>query len=227
MLAVDGASKHRIYTSPAETYLQAHDKSALSDLIGSRPRFRNCLSTYDKVHLAKVLSIAVLQYHSTPWINLAWRSHDIFFFSKQTSSHRTAMDFSSPHIHVSVIDGQQSHRQPAFPVLDLAPNPLLFSLGIILIELAYASNISSLQQKSDFDNDRPGQYTDFFVAKRLSDTVVGQMGCTYSKVVKKLLQCNFGQGDDLSDPKLQGLFYRDVVCELDKLERQFKDLNIA
>ena len=64
-------------------------------------------------------------------------------------------------------------------------------------------------------------------AKRVANTVVREMGGTYSKIVKKLLQCNFGCGDDLNDPKLQGIVHRDVVCELERLEQEFSDLRFG
>ena len=53
------------------------------------------------------------------------------------------------------------------------------------------------------------------------------MGGTYSNIVKKLLQCNFGCGDDLNDPKLQVLYYRDVGFELDRLEQAFRELQLG
>ena len=167
---------------------------------------------YEKLQVAKILSVAVLQYYSTPGLKFAWSSRNIFFFEKQKLSPNQALDFSSPHVNVSVREFQEPRRQLSFPALDLAPNTVLFSLGIILLELAYSSSLQDLQQKSDLEGGRPSQYTDFFVAKRLSSTVVREMGGTYGRIVKKLLQCDFGHGDDLSDTKLQGVFHHDVVC---------------
>ena len=227
LLESDGSTKHRVYTPPLDLCHRIRQKSALSDLIDYEHSPRNNLSTYEKLHLAKILSIAVLQYCSTPWLSFAWRSRDIFFFDKQVSNQQKAIDFSSPHINVSIKEFQQPRRQLSFPALELAPNSLLFSLGIILLELAYSSSLQSLQQQCDLEDGRPSRYTEFFVAKRLSNTVVREMGVAYATIVRKLLQCNFGQGDDLNDTKLQGTFHRDVVCELERLEQDFSDMKIS
>ncbi len=45
--------------------------------------------------------------------------------------------------------------------------------------------------------------------------------------MKQLLECDFGCGDDLNDPKLQAGFHRDVVCALDKLEQGFREVQIG
>ena len=53
------------------------------------------------------------------------------------------------------------------------------------------------------------------------------MGSSYSKIVKKLLQCDFGCGDDLNEPELQASYYKEVVCELDRLEQGFRELQLG
>lgn len=48
------------------------------------------------------------------------------------------------------------------------------------------------------------------------------------KVVRKCLGCDFGQGmNDLKDVKLQAVFYQDVVCELERLDRRFVVLQLG
>ena len=108
----------------------------------------------------------------------------------------------------------------------LAPNSLLFNLGIILLELAYSSSLRSQQNQCDLDAGQWTHYTEILIAKRLPGTVVREMGNGYSRIVKKLFHCDFGYGDDLSDPKLQGMIHRDVVCELERLERDFSNLHL-
>lgn len=53
------------------------------------------------------------------------------------------------------------------------------------------------------------------------------LGRTYANIVKKCLACDFGHGDDLGDPALQAIFYRDVVCELERLEEGFSKLQLG
>jgi len=46
--------------------------------------------------------------------------------------------------------------------------------------------------------------------------------------VRKCLGCDFGEGTtDLNDPALQAVFYRDVVCELERLEKGFAMLQLG
>lgn len=99
-------------------------------------------------------------------------------------------------------------------------------MGVVLLELAYSSSLQRLQQQCDLEDGRRTAYTEFFVAKRLASTVIREMGRTYAKIVKKLLQCDFGCGDDLNDPELRNMFHKDVVCELERLEQEFSELSI-
>jgi hypothetical protein len=45
--------------------------------------------------------------------------------------------------------------------------------------------------------------------------------------VKKCLACDFGSGDNLNDPVLQAVFYRDIVNELERLEDVFAKLQLG
>lgn len=238
MLHNSGNISHRVYAPPSDWCHRSRQKASLSELISASRNPVGSLSTYEKLHLAKVLAVAVLQYHSTPWLNLAWRSADIFFFDAEGHAEAPkAMNLSSPHINVRVRDLEQTrdpsnawqplHRTPSFPAASLAPNAFLFSLGVLLLELAYSSSLQSLQQSCDLEGGRETRYTEFFVAKRLASTTVREMGSTYSRIVKRLLNCDFGCGDDLSDPELQGAFHGDVVCELARLEQGFRDLQLG
>lgn len=232
--------KHRIYAPPINTHHHECHKVSLNNLItsGTSDSPRSHLSTFDKLYLAKTLAVTVLQYYSTPWLNPSWRSGDIFFLdTTKGKGTKEDLDMSSPHVNVRVRElGDEGHETNTLrpchgraesSAITLAPNPLFFSLGVVLLELAYSSTLQNLQKQCDLDNGRETMYTEFFIARRLASTVVREMGRTYGKIVKKLLQCDFGCGDDLEDPELRGVFHRDVVCELERLEEDFRDLKIC
>ena len=187
------------------------------------------LPQYERLRLAKSLATAVLQYHATPWLKTSWRSDDIFFFGidEDVALERTSI-LSKPHLNVKVKgpNGQLS-RSSTFPQPSLISNPILFGLGIVLLEIAYSSTLRSLQQPGDLEGGQETKYTEFFTAKRLVSSIGREMGSTYGTIVKKCLQCDFGCGDDLNDPKLQAGFYRDVVCELDALEKNFRAIQLG
>ncbi|KAH7351164.1 hypothetical protein BKA65DRAFT_499904 [Rhexocercosporidium sp. MPI-PUGE-AT-0058] len=107
-------------------------------------------------------------------------------------------------------------------------NPYLFSLGVVLIELAFQAPLRSLYKTQDLINGQANELSDYFVASRLSKTISSSLGPMYGKVVRKCLGCDFGQGtSDLCDEKLQAAVCQDVVCELERLEQGFAMLQLG
>ncbi|CAF9920614.1 MAG: hypothetical protein ALECFALPRED_001583 [Alectoria fallacina] len=182
---------------------------------------------YERLRLAKTLAIAVLQYHSTPWLRMSWRSEDVYFFDNELASVQDIPSLISPHLNVKVKGpcGQLS-RAATFPYHNLARNPLLFSLGVVLLEIAYTSTLESLQSPIDLDHGRQSRYTEFFAARRLAKSAKTDMGTTYHKIIERLVECDFGCGTDLNDPQLQAAFHRDVICPLEKLEQKLREFHI-
>ena len=230
-LDATGTCKHLLYT-PSLTILHGKPRAVSLDKVISsfaKKGPMNGLPQYERLRLAKSLATAVLQYHATPWLKMSWRSDDIFFFgvSEEVSLDR-APNLSAPHLNVRVRqpDGQLS-RSSTFSQPSLIVNPLLFGLGIVLLEIAYSSTLRDLQQPSDLEGGQETRYTEFFTAKRLVSSIGREMGSTYGTIVKKCLNCDFGCGDDLNDPKLQAGFYGDVVCELDVLEKKFRSIQLG
>ncbi len=182
---------------------------------------------YETLHLAKSLATAVLQYHATPWLKMSWRSHDIFF-TRRIHHTYPKPSLKAPHLKVMIKEHNQALSQPStIPARSIVRNPLLFNLGVMLREVAYCATLGRLEQPCDLDNGQRSALTEIFVARRLPPSLGREMGATYGNIVKKLLECDFGCGDDLNDPKLQAIFHREVVCALDKLEQGFRELQIG
>ena len=201
---------------------------SLGDVILSIPK-RQAVGgfwLYDRLRLAKTLAIAVLQYHSTPWLKVSWRSEDIYFFDNEPISSPGSPSIASPHLNVKVKGpcGELS-RALEFPPHNLIRNPLLFSLGVVLLEIAYTSTMKTLRRPIDLDSGREGRYTDFFAARRLAASGKSDMGATYHKIVEKVVECDFGCGMDLNNPKLQAAFHHDVICPLEKLEQKLHEFH--
>lgn len=226
-----GNCKHLLYT-PSSTTLPSKPKAWSLDKVISSFAKNGSMSgipQYERLRLAKSLATAVLQYHATPWLKTSWRSDDIFFFGigDDVALEPTSI-LSRPHLNVRVKgpNGQLS-RSSTFPQPSIISNPILFGLGIVLLEIAYSSTLRSLQRPVDLECGQETKYTEFFTAKRLVSSIGREMGSSYGTIVKKCLQCDFGCGDDLNDPRLQAGFYRDVVCELDALEKKFRDIQLG
>lgn len=92
------------------------------------------------------------------------------------------------------------------------------------------SSLSSSPASSDFVIN-PSSSTaldDFAVATNLSQSLSAEMGVPYARIVRKCINCDFGQGTrDLRDEGLQEAFHNDVVLELEILERAFAGLQLS
>jgi hypothetical protein len=187
---------------------------------------------YERLRLAAQLASAVLQFHATPLLRGFWHGEDVIFFWH--SGEDDVASITSPHINVQV--GSTKPHKLVTQARDnlndvtgqLIRNPYLFSLGVMLIELAFQAPLRSLYNSEDLINGQPNTLLDFFVASRLSKTISSSLGPAYGKVVRNCLGCDFGQGtNDLNDVKLQIAFYQDVVCELERLEQRFAILQLG
>ena len=187
------------------------------------------LTMLERIHLARSLATAVLQYHATPWLTNPWRSEDILFFGAEERLllERSLAPISEPHIDVPVkksISGSIASFHTSGQ--HLASNILLFNLGVMLIELAYMATLKTLlnrKERSQGDT----KYIEFFAARRLSEVVGREMGTKYARIVRKCVECHFASGSDLNNSELQGEYYRDVVKELEGLEDSLASLNIG
>lgn len=220
--------RNSVYPSSNKRCRQTRQAVSLGQIILNVSKRKNVggISLYERLHLAKTLAIAVLQYHSTPWLRMSWRSEDVYFFGNELASVQDMPSLTSPHLNVKVKGpcGQLSRASMLQPH-NLARNPLLFSLGVVLLELAYTSTLESLQSLADLDNGRENQYTEFFAARRLAKSAKTDMGSSFHKIVERLVECDFGCGTDLKNPELQAAFHRDVICPLERLEQKLYEFH--
>jgi hypothetical protein len=186
---------------------------------------------YERLGLAKTLASAVLQFHATPLLRNSWSGDDVVFFGMDAGS----KSLTSPHLIVRVgYDNAPEEKvisnQSCKPSIDhhFIRNRYLHSLGVILIELAHQAPLSSFRGDENSPDSREGMDTDFFVADRVAKSMSTSLGPSYAKVVRKCLGCDFGEGTtNLNDLGLQAAFYRDVVCELERLEREFMKMQLG
>jgi len=184
---------------------------------------------YRRLNLAKSLALAVLKFHTTPWLGEIWKSDDIMM---ELGGQETR---SPPHLNALITLTKRKTNpireakssSSSFSVTNIAPNGLLFSLGIMLLELAYGAPFESLQQPEDIAASPDSRITDFITARRLADSVGTSLGAAFASIVRKCLLCDFGCGENLEDPELQARLYEDVVCRLEVLEDGFRRLQVG
>lgn len=229
-----GPCKHLVYFAApvaVHNYTQPESLASIIGIMEGKAESEQFLE-YERLRLATRLAEAVLQFHATPLLRGFWHGEDVIFF--QQGKCNDSASISSPHLNVQV-DSAKSPRtikkddQDVDNVVGhLIRNPYLFSLGVVLIELAFQAPLRSLYSRKDLINGQCNALSDFLVASRLSETISSSLGHTYGKIVRKCLACDFGQGtSDLADEKLKAAVYQDVVCELEKLERGFAMLQLG
>lgn len=226
--------EHRVYI-PSQTTVENHKQiSSLEQMFGTVSSTTR-MPLYEKCRYSRLLATALLQFNATPWLTRTWRCQDILIsksLANVDDSNSTArkVNLASLYANVPVRAIDNSATLTANDLVNtFAPNAFLFSLGVIMLEIAFESPIRSMRKAVDVDQCLDDRYTDFFTARRLNDTslVSTQMGLRFSEVVRKCIHCDFGRGHDLNKPELQEGVYREVVCELSALEAKFRELQLG
>jgi hypothetical protein len=221
--------RHLVYIEHSTNSIGS--STSLSKLI-SRPEgdFEKRLSLHERIRIAKYLATAVLYYHSIPWLNESWRSDDVHFFHDEGSP-RYLQEITRPalpYMNASV-RGRNSPGLSKSSSSDdhyIIRNRILFSLGVIFLELAFEAPLKNLQHPTDLSPGETELLTQYVTAMRLSKRTSSRVCKSYQEVVEKCLQCDFGCGNDFNSTTLQEAFYRSVIGELGRLEKLFEDLQL-
>ncbi|KAK3369987.1 hypothetical protein B0H63DRAFT_551939 [Podospora didyma] len=203
---IEGLALHRFYLQSPQI------RKSLAEIITwiSEDEFR-VLPRATKAHLASSLSVAILQYHSTPWLPDSWQSSNVRFFGVGELSQDT-VSLTTPYFTVPIskkemkgkgrltaIDGHLT-AQSTTPnsTASLARNELLFRFGIVLLELGYGQPWPRLRQRALAKSHGPNEQTmtDYHFAQILARAPVlrDRMGPKFSIIVRKCLGCDFGLG---------------------------------
>ena len=174
----------------------------------------------EKLRLARTLALGAVRFHSTPWLDEAWTSEDVYFIHHGTEENASETSLRSPWLTVRLSPDSTRKRitkqdPPGQTALSIAPNGTLYSLGVILLELGYDAPLCDLRQSGDLIEGQANQFTDFFTARRLAHSVSKKYNPAYGRLVRKCLDCDFGVGSDLSSAELQGAVILHLVYALD------------
>jgi len=218
---------HQVISDAAPFYFPP--PTSLADHIPDWPstNYNHLYLPHEMLFLAKHIASAVLHFHETPFLQENWTSQCIALFDtggKSASKRRTLTD---PNLEVLIPHRLKQDKE--FESVTSRPramirNPYTFTLGIVLIELAHQKPWQPLK-----DEDHPDEGDTFVTKFDLVDRFVVGMttpyGIAYKKMVRKCINCDFGEGEyDLRNPRLRMAFYRDVVCVLEKMEQDSAEL---
>ena len=183
--------------------------------VPSRQKFSN----RTKTQLAFTLGSTMLQLHSTPWLD-EWKKQDVLYFPEPGSGivQAPVQPYISRYLFSSNMgrDGttvaSNTRAVPGF-----APNETLFTLGVILIEIAYNKTIEALAEPGE--KAQMAAVTQYVTAMRIRKEIGMKMGRQYQRAVDGCLMCQFGvQGliADLKSVDFQRQYLEHVVTPLEE-----------
>ena len=197
----------------------SRDTTSLDEALSRGNSSRGTLSIKERLRLAKSLAVAVLEFHSTPWLSETWGSGDILFYSVKETEENGLLGIpflKAPLVEDSrqaeLYDGHSEKEKSVLGVL----NVCLYNLGIVLLELGFDAPLRSLRRDLDLERGQADQNTDYRTANRLKYLVSKKLGARYGTVVRKCLDCDFDSGYELDDVELQNAVFDHVVKELDR-----------
>ena len=121
----------------------------------------------------------------------------------------------------------QLSQESTFPAHKLAQNALLFSLAVVFLEIAHWAMMKNYTDQLTLRTGKGIFYTQSFVARRLAKSEYGVLGPRHRKIVERLVECDFGGGDNLSNHQLQAAIHNEVTCPLEELEQGSNKLDLG
>jgi hypothetical protein len=167
------------------------------------------------MNLALSLSFAILQFYTTPWINMWWTWKDFCVLKGDRSQIFVTKKFYSVRNPQNINKTGINHSASSSTFWDLIGEPVLTRLGFALVELALGLRLSELRRKDQLDG-ADEDMVDLLTAKRLveEDRVYQEAGHYYNEVVKACLTHQIVSGTGItcfssSDPKSSANFQVD------------------
>jgi hypothetical protein len=137
--------------------------------------------------LALSLSLAILQFYSTPWIDGWWTWKDFCMLKDEKSQVFISRKFYS--VQSRHMSRQTSHSASTSEFWEMYGEPVLTRLGFALVELALGKRLSQLRPVNE-DQNIDEDMLDLSTAKSVvkSGRVLDEAGQVYSDVVQACLE---------------------------------------
>ena len=215
------------------TQLEALSKSEFATTLDKLLcKQKDTITNLHQYKIAHKLAMAVLQYHSTPWLNEAWNLSDLLLlFNSDTfpedvplflqSSLCKSSSMPNPTSLPDEINEQHCQLRSSLKFHRGINNMFTFSLGVALLEIAYLKPLAELRTEADTD--------EIDTARRVADgnnIAVNKLGKGYQEIIQKCLKCDFGYGSDLSKYDLRQAIYNDIAYPMREVIEKLENLGI-
>ncbi|KAK8032000.1 hypothetical protein PG990_001734 [Apiospora arundinis] len=171
-------------------------------------------SVLQQLLLANHVVKTVLRFHSTPWLGDYITANDISFLGKPSdfAKHLDTIHLVTNFMHAPQQQTSDRVMEELVPINSFEDakndhgvrNMTLWCLGTMLLQIACWAKIDPSNDVS-------------IVRRKAS--LVYSLGPRYQQLTKRCLECDFGFGDDLSQPRLHEAVYKGLICELDDMIR--------
>ncbi|OCL03088.1 hypothetical protein AOQ84DRAFT_303486 [Glonium stellatum] len=184
---------------------------SLEDILRKSPEI---VTVEFQLKVAHRLAIAVLQYHSTPWLHDKWGIQDVYFFNATDLSSDDALE--TLHFEVRWKNCNVEKQKFVGPMMEerdekgrvLVSDKTLLRLGVALLELGYSKPLQWLKEREDID--------DFAAAQSLSSRVP-PLGPRYQQIVQNCLKWSLRKNDQFMQGRHQWAIHIDVVSPLEHM----------
>ena len=218
--------KHGIFP-PKKPCIRKGSWSTLSlqNLISQSPTVERRFTRADKLRLAVILSSSVLQLHETPWLNETWQKGDIMFIDT-IDGPLYSHPFVAKNFHFTKPSTQLRVYNTTANIHRAIRNPILFALGVLLIELCLSKPMDELKRPEEKTSDgTTNPILDWLAADRLVQEVYVEGGSRYGDAVRHCIRCDFDKREfNLEDDEFQRAVYEGVVSLLEDDLKQFHGL---
>lgn len=218
---------HRSF-SPKVLTLDDLLKKAAQPSTSAVPMSNTSLFKLERITLAVNLASSLLQLHATPWFNERWNKRDILFLANNATinpgSRRLPrpVDIERPLLAQRFLSNGTTtpSTNSTFPQ-PTHPNLSVLSLGIMLLELWFATPIEARRLPSDLVDGKPNSSTDLTVAERWvqENANLEDMPAGYWQAVSSCIYCFFQpmpRVKRLEDPDFREAIWQNVVVPLEK-----------
>jgi hypothetical protein len=149
--------------------------------------------------LALSLSLAILQFYTTPWIDMWWTWKDFCVLTGDKSQIFVTKKFYSIHRELNGSKTRIDHSASSSAFWKMIGEPILTRLGFALVELAMGQRLSELRRKDQLDGGDEDM-ADLLTAKQLveEDKVREEAGYCYNEAVKVCLDHQVWSGTEIT-----------------------------